>query len=188
MLPADIEGIVEALDATARDAKALVDPLSDDQVNWQAQPGAEWSVGQCLDHLARTNRVYLQAIEASLDAARREGRFRASAVAPGFFSRAFLRSLEPPPKRKSKTFASALPRSAIGKDEALNAFLASHGDVRQTLVASADLDLQTIRFVNPFVPALRFTAGTGFLIIAAHNRRHIWQARQVLAAPGFPAS
>jgi len=29
---------------------------------------------------------------------------------------------------------------------------------------------------------LRFTVGTGILIITAHDRRHLWQARQVCGA------
>ncbi len=38
------------------------------------------------------------------------------------------------------------------------------------------VDKFRIRFPNPFLPALRFTVGAGFLIIAAHERRHLWQA------------
>jgi hypothetical protein len=27
---------------------------------------------------------------------------------------------------------------------------------------------------------------SAFALMAAHERRHLWQARQVIAAPGFP--
>ncbi len=41
------------------------------------------------------------------------------------------------------------------------------------------MDLNRIRFKNPFVHLLSFTVGTGLLIILAHDRRHLWQAEQV---------
>jgi hypothetical protein len=35
-----------------------------------------------------------------------------------------------------------------------------------------------IRFVNPFVRGVRFSLATGLHVIAAHERRHLWQARR----------
>ncbi len=58
--------------------------------------------------------------------------------------------------------------------------------VRDLLRAVADLDLNRARFVNPFVPLVRFSVGTGLLVIAAHERRHLFQAAAVRRAPGFP--
>ena len=67
-------------------------------------------------------------------------------------------------------------------------FLHSQEDMRRVVRESADLDLNRIRFRNPFIGFLRFTVGAGLLIIAAHNRRHLWQAEQVRRAAGFPAN
>jgi hypothetical protein len=58
--------------------------------------------------------------------------------------------------------------------------------MRSVVRDGAELDLNRIRFHNPFVATLRFTVGAGLLIIAAHNRRHLWQAEQVRQAAGFP--
>lgn len=59
-------------------------------------------------------------------------------------------------------------------------------EVRDLLREAAGIDLNRTRFVNPFIPLVRFTVGTGFLVIAAHERRHLWQAERVKANPGFP--
>ncbi len=40
--------------------------------------------------------------------------------------------------------------------------------------------------MNPFFSLIRFSVGTGFQVIAAHERRHLWQAERVLANPRFP--
>src|SRR5215469_8329081 len=45
-----------------------------------------------------------------------------------------------------------------------------------------------VRFWNPFLPGLRFTVGTGFEIIARHERRHLLQAERVLGSTNFPRS
>jgi hypothetical protein len=51
---------------------------------------------------------------------------------------------------------------------------------------SSGIASTSVRFQNPFVPLLRFTIGTGLLVINAHDRRHLWQAERVEDAPGFP--
>jgi hypothetical protein len=59
--------------------------------------------------------------------------------------------------------------------------------VRSVIEVVSDMDVNRIRFKNPFVPFFRFTVGTGLLVITAHDRRHLWQANQVTVARGFPA-
>jgi hypothetical protein len=45
-----------------------------------------------------------------------------------------------------------------------------------------DLDLNRLRFRNPFIGLLRYSVATALLVIGAHDRRHLWQAEQVRAA------
>jgi hypothetical protein len=51
-------------------------------------------------------------------------------------------------------------------------------------------DLAGVGFPNPFVPGVRFSLATGLHVIAAHERRHLWQAWRVrqAAATGSTAS
>jgi len=64
----------------------------------------------------------------------------------------------------------------------LSTFIASHNELRSLIHDAREINLNRIRFKNPFVSLLRFTVGTGILIIGAHDRRHLWQAKQVCAA------
>jgi len=61
----------------------------------------------------------------------------------------------------------------------MNAFLASQQDVRRFLQAYAGIDLASVRFPNPFITGVRFSLATGLHVIAAHDRRHLWQAWNV---------
>ena len=83
----------------------------------------------------------------------------------------------------SKIVPAAAARSlaAVGDE-----FARQQALVRELLSEVADLDLNRARYVNPFVPLVRFTLGTGFLVLAAHQRRHLWQAGRVRRHSGFP--
>jgi hypothetical protein len=64
----------------------------------------------------------------------------------------------------------------------VRAFVKAHDEVRSLIQEARDMDLNHVRYTNPFIRLFHFTVGTGLLIIAAHDRRHLWQARQVCKA------
>jgi hypothetical protein len=115
------------------------------------------------------------------DEARRKSRIRRGPALPGFFGGWFVRSLEPPPKMKSKSPAVIQPRADVTLSDAAADFFASHAGARKFFEDNADLDLAAIRFANPFIRGLRFSLATGLHAIPAHERRHLHQARQVLS-------
>jgi len=48
------------------------------------------------------------------------------------------------------------------------------------------LDLQRAKQRSPILPILTWRLGTFFALTLAHERRHLWQARQVRIDPKFP--
>jgi hypothetical protein len=181
--PPDIRGLQAQLDAAESDARNLVTGLSEERGAWR--PAApSWSVSECLDHLAAANRMYLRAMHGPATRARERGRWRVGPAMPGFVGRWFVNTLEPPVRARFKMKApqSSQPRVAPSLADALRSFLASQDDVRQFVQANADLDLAGIRFPNPFVRGVRFSLATGLHAIAAHERRHLWQAWRVRQA------
>lgn len=187
VLPADLQAILDDLDTSDRKARRIAGGLSDAQANWQPSETA-WSVGQCLDHLARANTVYTAALLTAVTDPRAERKSRRAPIQPAWFSRFFIRTIEPPPKRRHGAPAKIVPASRTSGEAALWAFLESQEQVRTVIRRSAGLDLNRIRFRNPFIGFLRFTVGTGLLVIAAHERRHLWQAGQVLQSAAFPSN
>ena len=51
---------------------------------------------------------------------------------------------------------------------------------------AAEIDANRARYRNPFLKVLNFRVSTGLGVIAAHDRRHLWQAEQVRQAAGYP--
>jgi len=185
----DIRALDEALTAAERDARALTAGLSDAAAAWRRTP-TSWNVAECLDHLATANRVYLHAMRPPAERALASGRSRRGPALPGVIGRWFVRTLEPPAKARFKRRAprSIQPRRSPPLSDAMDAFLASQDEVRRFLRTYAEIDLAGVRFPNPFIGGVRFSLATGLHVIAAHERRHLWQAWQVRREIEHPAS
>ncbi len=181
-LPADLQSVMDELDKTDREASKFVSDLTEDDLNWQPDRGTAWSVAQCLDHLARINTVYTAALRAAARSDKAKSVLRHGPIHPGWFGRWFISAMEPPPRRKLKTPKKALPAAHKSGADVLKAFVAAHDEIRSLIKESCKMDLNHVRFTNPFVRIFHFTVGTGLLIIGAHDRRHLWQARQVCKA------
>jgi hypothetical protein len=181
--PADLVALEDAYDAAERDARALTGGLSEELGTWRSHPGS-WTIAECLDHLATANRVYLEAMRPAAERALTEGRTRRGPARPGLIGGWFVKTLEPPVKARSKLRApqKIQPRRAPALGDAMAQFLASQDEVRAFLRRYADIDLNAVRFPNPFIRGIRFSIATGLHVIAAHERRHLWQAWRVRQA------
>jgi uncharacterized damage-inducible protein DinB len=179
----DIEALEVQLEAAERDAELLVAGLTEQAGVWRLEP-AFWSVAECLDHLAATNRVYLGVMEQAALRARARGKMRRGPATPGWFGRWFARSLEPPVNPRSRFKAPQIiqPRTAPALADAFAAFAASNAEVRNFLHSHADLDLAGVTFPNPFIRGMRFSLASALNNILAHERRHLWQAWRVRQA------
>ena len=174
----DIRELLHQLDATEQDAHSLVAKLPKDAGS--RRPSSDrWSVAECFDHLTKANTAYLSEMKPAAAQARARGRYRTGPATPGFIGAWFARSQEPPVKQRLKSPRMIVPQPQMSLAEAFPAFLASHGEVRTFVTTHADLDLAHVRFPNPFVWGVRFSLASALYIIAAHERRHLWQARQI---------
>ena len=171
------------LTASDRRAALVAGALSSEQLNWRPREDA-WSVGQCLEHLRVTNEVYLPAIASSL-----EGKQPAMVeeITLGWLSRWFLRKfIVPDPKGARARAPKKIEPAGRVEPGVVERFLRSNEDVRRFVARAGAYDVNRIRFKNPFISALRFTAGAGLEIVAKHQDRHLLQAEGVRKSPGFP--
>ena len=175
-----LEGLTAQFDAIAQDAANLVTGLDDQCGSWRAT-AESWSVAQCLEHLAASNRAYLHPMQDAARESRAQRGLRLWPSIPGLLGHWFASSMEPPAKALSKAKAPTAirPRGDLTVQEAFQDFLASHHQVETFLSESSSLDLNRVSFRNPFIRGLSFSVASGLHIIAAHDRRHLWQAWQI---------
>ena len=171
----------------ANDADALVAPLSDAQFTWNPRPNA-WSVAECIDHLNVTARLYLPVLDEGIANAIRQGQYSEGPYAYWWLARMFVRMFEPPPRFRTKTPVAFRPPSGRTRHEIMAAFRAYQVQYVDRLRQANGLDLARARARSPVVSWMVFPLGCGFAAMAAHERRHLWQARQVTETPGFPSS
>jgi hypothetical protein len=176
----DIAALEQAFDAAERDARTLVAGLSERLGTWRSD-ARSWSIAECLDHLATANRVYLRAMQPAAERALTGGRRRRGAARPGFLGGWFVRMQEPPvtSRFRMKAPQTIRPRVSPPLEDAVARFLTSQEEVRTFLRRYADIDLAGVAFPNPFIRGLRFSLATGLHVLAAHERRHLWQGWRV---------
>jgi hypothetical protein len=179
-LPTDLQPFWDDLESADQRALDLSGSLTDEEFFWQPDGGRRWSVALCLDHLAVANAVYGASIAHALDVARSRGWTRQGPGRPGFFGRKFAESLEPPATRRTRAPGKIRPMAARGREEILKEYRTAHDRIRDLLRAASTADTNRATFRNPFIGFVRVKVATGFLVISAHDRRHLWQAEQVV--------
>jgi hypothetical protein len=65
-------------------------------------------------------------------------------------------------------------------------FAAVQNELIERIEASSGWDLAKAKISSPASKLIRFNVAAAFEIIAAHERRHLWQADNVIAGEGFP--
>jgi hypothetical protein len=166
-------------------ADRLVSPLTDTQFHWQPSPQS-WSVGQCLEHLNATARVYLPSLDEGIASAIRRGQYAEGPFAYNWIGRLFVRIVEPPPRVRAKAPAAMQPAARRLRSEVTAAFHAYQVQYIDRLRQASGVDLASARVASPVSRWIRIPLGSAFALMCAHERRHLWQARRVTEAPGFP--
>jgi hypothetical protein len=184
-LAPELDELRRQFEAIAAETAALVAPLSETQFHWQPA-GDQWSIAQCLEHLNATARYYLPALDDGIADAIRLGTYAEGPFEYRWYMRLLVRLIEPPPVFRMKAPPDVQPATDRPKRATANGFGAYQVQYVDRLRQSNGIDLAAARVRSPMASWLRIPLGCGFAAMAAHERRHLWQARRVLESPGFP--
>lgn len=161
-------------------ADRIARALTLEHFNWKPSPD-RWSVAQCLVHLNISAELYAERIESAVHRGSREGMFASGPFHYGPLARWMLRAVAPGNPRKYKTPSRFNPPEAIyGVRDVLRAFHEAGTRWEHLLNNANGLDLERIRVRSPAVPLIKLSLGAAFEIQAAHERRHLLQAEQLL--------
>lgn len=174
------------LRAIRDDADSLVNGLTRTQFNWQPAP-ERWSIAQCLEHLITYADVLIPVQRNAIEHARIRDWRSDGPYRHGRLFRMIASGIEPPVKSRYKTSKAFHPQGDFDTVEVLAQFHTRQDRFSDAIRRAHGLDLGRIRFAVPGIPVLRASLGQSFTYALAHERRHLWQARQVRAEAGFPA-
>lgn len=176
----ELAGYRDRFEEARREAFRLVETCTPELFNMQ--PGAgRWSPGQCLDHLNTTGRKMVRQMADAIAEAEEHGPFSEGPFRYGFFSRFFVRSMQPDPSVRIPSPGLYKPADEPLKPEAVAQEFSAlqHAFVDMTERANG-LDLRRIRVASPVSRWLRFSLGAWLAAAAGHQERHLKQARDAL--------
>jgi hypothetical protein len=183
-----LEGCLMQVEASKTWFTRRVLPLSIAQLRWRSDP-QRWSIAECLDHVNLTLGLYLPKIDDAIGLGWHEHTTVAQRTPYGphyeFSEMAALRRVEPPVNSRATAPSATSPSAAVDPDQLVDHFHQFRDQYADAVRRAAGLDLSRILIVNPLDPSIH-SLGATLAFVAAHDRRHMWQAEQIRRTPGFP--
>jgi len=183
----ELEEYYKQFGRISEDAHELTEGLSEAQFTWRPEPEL-WSIQECFAHLTIVGQQEVRAIERAIEDAKSRGLTGGGPFRYGWLERTILRNTEPPVRRRLPAPRRFRPVHGQPVTAILPTFLHVQSQF-QHLVEQADgLDLARVKVPTPLTRLLRLSLGITIAQAAAHERRHLWQARAVRHNPGFPGT
>ncbi len=186
-LAREIDELRKQFEQISTDADTLVTPLGQEQFVWRPGPN-RWSIAECLEHMNATARAYLPAIDEGIADAIRNGAYAEGPFQYNLIGRIFSRLMEPPARFRMRAAIDKMPGPQRPKRETLAGFRAYQVQYVDRLRQANGLDLSRSCVRSPLASWIRIPLGSAFASMAAHERRHLWQARKIREFAGFPAA
>jgi DinB superfamily len=169
------------LNAAADQAQRLIDSTPARLFTVRPMP-TNWSAAECIAHLSISSQMFLPIFRSAFDAARSAKGTAAGIPRMDLLGRILRWFLEPPVRTRTKTPPAFVPKSTRAKSEALAEFASFQRQLIGLLAEARTLPVQNVKIVSPFNTRIRYSVYSAFLIITAHQRRHLWQAEQAVSS------
>lgn len=171
--------VEKELEEAAARAQVLLSGLS--KASWEARaPRGGWSVGQCLVHLNLSSQIFLPLLREAISGALQQGPRASGPFRRDFAGWLLCRLLEPPYRIRVKTQGPFEPVQVGSSEAVLAEFTSLQQQVIQEVHRADGLALNRIHVTSPFNARLKYNLYSAFTMIPAHQRRHLWQAEQIL--------
>jgi hypothetical protein len=141
-----------------------------------------WSAAECLSHLSISTDLFLPVLQKALEEGRARHLVSDRRPSMDVLGRILRWFLEPPIRQRVKTSAPFVPRSIRAKAEAFGEFASLQSKLTELINDFRGLDLGRIKIVSPFDKRVKYNVYSALRIVITHQRRHLWQAEQAVAA------
>jgi hypothetical protein len=162
----------------ADQGKELSAGLTEAQFNWRPAPD-QWSIEECLSHLTMVGQAELLLIEAAIDQAKAKGITGTGKFEYPVWERYILRETEPPVRHAMPAPKRFVPLHGQPVTGILPTFLHVQRNFGIQIERADGLDLRRVKVATPISRLLKLSLGATLAQAAAHERRHLAQARRV---------
>lgn len=181
-----ISQITSDLRQVADDARATFGNLTSEQLNWKPAENS-WSVGQCFEHIIKTNEQFKPEFERLASGTRKNTLFQNYSPFTGMMGRFLIKAVSEDSKKAKAPSKDIVPPSDISGD-IIDRF-ASHIEIVNGMITKcAAVDRKKTVVTSPFLSVFTYTLDDAYTVLVAHTKRHFRQAKRVTEAEGFPAA
>jgi hypothetical protein len=181
-----LETIIVTAEQNSADAQTITAGLTEAQLNWK--PSADqWSIAQCLEHLAVATRGFDKYFVAALEQSRIKTQ-SAPRYKPTMMGGWLARHVAPEAPRKLRAPKIFKPANASTIENSLGMFLTEQTKFVDFVRQAKGIDYNKSRIRSPVTPLVRYSLADAFVITVLHAQRHLAQARRVREEPNFPQS
>ncbi len=180
-----IKYVTSEMRAIAEDVSASFGTLSESQLNWKPAE-TSWSVGQCLDHIIKTNHEFDPEFEKLASGNRKNSFWENWSPFTGMGGRFLVNAVKTDSKKAKAPSKAIVPRSDIDAD-IVNRFAEHIVDVNRKVEACSGVDLQKTVVTSPFLSVFTYSFDDALTVLVEHSKRHIRQAKRVMDSAGFPS-
>lgn len=185
---ADLDLLIAEAGRQADEVEAVFSALDPGALTWRADE-SKWSVTGHVAHLSIINGDYLKRIDETIAKTRADsGPMSDGPYRHPWFGRWFATSMEPPPKKRWTTMGAMVPDPGADPESERARFAEAQAQMVDLLGQARGLDLGKVRFSSPYMALFRFSLGSGFAMLLAHSRRHLWLIDEVRGHPDFPGA
>lgn len=179
----ELSKLVSELEKISDDAKTNFGSLSAEQINWRPSETG-WSVGQCFEHLIKTNEMFFDELDKIGSGNRKNTFLESFSPLSGFFGSFLIKSLKKD-ERKFKTSQEATPPSDIAPN-IIEIFAAHQAELVGKIERTENIDWKKTKVTSPFFSLATYTLSDGYTVIVEHEKRHFRQAERVTKEANFP--
>lgn len=175
----NIDDLKKIIDAVSAEVKNTFSNLNAEQLNTKPSPAA-WSIGQVLDHLVVINESYYTVVHNVRNGFYKAGWFGSRKMMTSFWYNMIYKSIHPDNRKKSKTQPMWEPATSDISADIVQRFLMHQERLKSFIDECSDLIANDTVIHSPAAKFITYTIGDAFTIIAAHEQRHLIQAKEVL--------
>lgn len=176
--------LIYEYEKVGEDVQKTFGHLSAQQINWKPRADS-WSVGQCLDHLIKSNEAFDAQLEAIAKGEKKPSWWEKYSPLTGFFGNFLLKSLKKDAKKFKAPSKVIVPQSDISPD-IVEQFVKHQAEVVEKLKSLGNIDLQKTIVTSPFLKLMTYRLNKALDIGVEHEKRHVRQAQRVMQTEGFP--
>jgi len=135
-----------------------------------------WSPAECIEHLNLTSKAFLARIEPGVRELRETSQHSPGRYRLEWKARVLRWLLEPPARMRIPTPAAFQPVQLDNPARVIDDFVGLQDRLLEQIRLADGLALDRYLIASPFSENVKYNLYAAFVLIAVHERRHLWQA------------